>query len=180
MKHSSAESLPTTESIADPSWNDKVFSGYIHRIREELAQRRDKLPFWSTLQDSALLPGGEICYGDLFYYMKLIGAPGTLAGYILRLKSGLPRYNCDFEITGNDVHETEWKLTAYEDVDPDLENCHEEIVELPLIEFDPKKHFAKEATYKQEMRYLLQCQGSPPCRTAVRKDGKRGPCFPQV
>ena len=41
-----------------------------------------------------MLPGGgEIWYGtrNPLYYVKLIGAPGTLAGDILRWKSDLPQ-----------------------------------------------------------------------------------------
>ena len=105
--------------------------------------------------------GGEVWYGDPPYYVKLIGAPGTLAGDILRWKADLPRYNCCLEIIGNQVREVERKQWEYDEVDPDLEDCSEEVAKLPLIAFDPEKHFKKTPTYKQEIRYLLQCQGSP-------------------
>ena len=105
--------------------------------------------------------GGEVWYGDPPYYVKLIGAPGTLAGDILRWKSDLPRYNFCLEIIGNQVREVEWKQWEYDEVDPDLEDCGEEVAKLPLIAFDPEKHFKMAPTYKQEIRYLLQCQGSP-------------------
>ena len=143
------------------SWNDDAFSDYVSRLRMEMIQKREKFSFWSKLKDSAMLPGrGEIWYGTRNppYYVKLIGAPGTLAGDILRWKSDLPRYDCDLEIIEDDIHETEWKLKVYR---PDLEDCSGEISKLPLVAFDAKKHFAKRPTYKQEIRYLLQCRGSP-------------------
>jgi serine/threonine protein kinase len=128
-----------------------------------MVQRRGKFPIWSTIKDSAILPGGvEIWYGDPPYYLKLIGAPGILAGDIMRLKIDLPRYHCDLEIIGDDFRDTERKPpTVYEEVDPDLEDCSEEVAKLPLVAFDAEKHFAKSPTYKQEIRYLLQCRGSP-------------------
>ncbi|KJA19603.1 hypothetical protein HYPSUDRAFT_1094713, partial [Hypholoma sublateritium FD-334 SS-4] len=86
---------------------------------------------------------------------------GTLAGAILRLKGDLPRYSCDLEIVGNDVRNTEKKPITFEDVDPDIEDCSEEVAQLPLIAFDADRHFSKYPTYKKEIRYLLQCRGSP-------------------
>ena len=80
------------------------------------------------MKDSNYLPGGtEIWYGDAPYYVKLVGAPGTLAGDILRLKSDLPRYHCDLEIIGNDAREAERKAIECEEVDPDIEDCSEEV-----------------------------------------------------
>jgi len=109
-----------------------------------------------------MLPGGgEIWYGEPPYYVRLVGAPGTLAGDILRLKKDLPRYNCDLEIIGDNVRESERKPMVYETVDPDLEDCSEELAELPVVAFDADRHFAKNTTYKQEIRYLLQCRGHP-------------------
>ncbi|KAF8186325.1 kinase-like domain-containing protein [Pholiota molesta] len=48
-----------------------------------------------------------------------------------------------------------------EDSDSDLDDCSEEIAKLPLITVDAEKHFTKKPTYKQEIKYLLQCKGSP-------------------
>jgi serine/threonine protein kinase len=93
--------------------------------------------------------------------VKLVGASGTLAGDILWLKSDLSRYHCDLEIIGNDVREAERKAIECEEADPDIEDCSEEVAELPLIALGPEKHFKKATTYKQEIRYLLQCQGFP-------------------
>ena len=90
--------------------------------------------------------------------MKLIGPSGTLAGDISRLKSDLPPYNCDLEIIGDDVGKTERKLIVFEDVDPELEDCSEEVAQLPLITFDIEKHLIKHPTYK---------------RSAVGKDRRR-------
>ena len=53
------------------------------------------------------------------------------------------------------------KSTVFEAVDTDLEDCSEDLAKLPLITFDTAKHFIKHPTYKQEIRYLLQCLGSP-------------------
>ena len=124
-------------------------------------------PYIHSLKGVTPIPGGdEIWYNsrdddNVLYYVKLIGGPGTLAGDILRWKVDLPRYNCDLEIIGNDVREVERKLCEYDEVDPDLEDCTEEVAKLPLIAFDPEKHFKKSTTYKQEIHYLLQCRGSP-------------------
>ena len=124
-------------------------------------------PYIRSLKGVTPIPGGdEIWYNsrdddNVLYYVKLIGGPGTLAGDILRWKVDLPRYNCDLEIIGNDVREVERKLCEYDEVDPDLEDCTEEVAKLPLIAFDPEKHFKKSTTYKQEIHYLLQCRGSP-------------------
>ena len=127
-----------------------------------MVTQRGKFPFWRAIKDSFILPGGsEIWYGDPPYYLKLIGAPGTLAGDIMLLRSDLPRYNCDLEIIGDDVRDTERKPMVDQEVDPDIEDCSEEMAKLPLISLDAEKHFAKSPTYKQEIRYLLQCRGSP-------------------
>ena len=43
------------------------------------------------------------------------------------------RYDCDLEIIGDDIHETERKLMEVmdeDDIDPDLEDCSEEISKL--------------------------------------------------
>ncbi|KAF8167391.1 hypothetical protein B0H34DRAFT_792120 [Crassisporium funariophilum] len=110
-----------------------------------------------------MVPGGcEVWYGDAPYYVKLIGPPGTLASDILRLKSDLPRCNCDLEIIGNDVRDTIKKaMIEDDDIDPDVEDCSEEVAQLPLIAFDADQHFSKNPTYKKEIRYLLQSRGSP-------------------
>ena len=126
--------------------------------------------------------GGEIWYGDPPYYVKLIGPPGTLAGDILRLESDLPRYDCDLEIIGDDIHETERKLLLMaEDVDddPDLEDCSEEISKLPLVAFDAEKHFAKRPTYKQEIRHLLRCRGSSRIVQLLGRSEDGNACFSQ-
>ncbi|KAF8199734.1 kinase-like domain-containing protein [Pholiota molesta] len=159
-------SLDVLELAMDSLWDNEAFSKYIHRTREELIQQRTASRLWLGLRGYGILPGGgEIWYGDMPdapYYVKLIGEPGTLASDILRLKVELPRYNCDLQVIGNDVHEAERKpfVDPDEEVDPDLEDCSEELAKLPLIVFDPDKHFTKAPTYKQEIRYLLQCQGS--------------------
>ncbi|KIM43475.1 hypothetical protein M413DRAFT_434011 [Hebeloma cylindrosporum] len=103
-------------------------------------------------------------YGDEkhLYYLKLIGAAGTLAGDILRRKADLPYHDRDLEIIGNDVREVEHKPRPYSlGDDPDLEDCSEEVAKLPLVAFDEQKHHLKSPKYKQEIRYLLQCRGSP-------------------
>ncbi|KAF8899924.1 hypothetical protein CPB84DRAFT_1747667 [Gymnopilus junonius] len=148
---------------ATHAWTDDEFSEYIHRVRAELIQQRDNFLFWDSVKNSAVLSGGgEIWYGEPSYYVKLIGGSGTLASDILLVKSDLPRYNCDLEILGNDVRETVQKAMAGEEgVDPDLEDCSEEVAKLPLVAFNAENHFIKRPTYKQEIRYLLQCQGSP-------------------
>ncbi|KAF8186287.1 kinase-like domain-containing protein [Pholiota molesta] len=85
---------------------------------------------------------------------------GTLACDILCQKADLPRYNCNLEIIGDDVRDTEHKPMP-EEPDSDLEDCSQEIAKLPLITVDTEKHFTKTPTYKQEIKYLLQCKGSP-------------------
>lgn len=126
-----------------------------------MVQSGRKFTYCRAIEDANSLPGGtEIWYGDVPYYVKLVGTPGTLAGDILRLKSDLPRYNCHLEIIGNDVREVEREPWEYDDVDPNLEDCSKEVAKLPLIAFDPEIHFKKFTTFKQEIRYLLQCRGS--------------------
>jgi hypothetical protein len=47
------------------------------------------------------------------------------------MKKDIPRYNCDLDITDDDVHETEKKPHEPEDdEDPDAEDCSKEIAEL--------------------------------------------------
>ena len=118
---------PTETSLAiiaptsDPSWNDKSFSEHVRRVRQEIIQDRDKLPYFVSSKRADFIPGGcEIWYGDPPYYLKLIGAPGTLAGDIMRIKADLPRYNCDPEIIGNDVREVERKSMPYDEGRVDL------------------------------------------------------------
>ncbi|PPQ69694.1 hypothetical protein CVT26_001653 [Gymnopilus dilepis] len=149
------------ECTFEGTWSDREFSEHVHRVRTKLVEQRDKIPFWATVKRSAVIPGGgEIWYGEPAYYVKLIGASGTLAGDILCTKRDLPRYDCDLAIVGNDVRETERKAIDVDEFDPDLEDCSEELAGLPIITFHPEKHFAKRPTYKQEIRYLLECRGA--------------------
>ena len=153
-------SLAIIEFTYQHSWNDETFSNHVRRVREEMVLL-GSFPYCLSLKGADFIPGGgEVWYGDPPYYVKLVGAPGTLAGDILRMKADLPRYNCDLEIMGNDVREVERKSLSYYEVDPDLDDCSEELAKLPLISFDAEKHFKKSPTYKQEIRYLLQCRGS--------------------
>jgi hypothetical protein len=59
------------------------------------------------------------------------------------MRKDLPRYDCDLEITNDEVNEVEKKPIDFEEVDPDLEDCREEMAELPLVTYDPDKHFVK-------------------------------------
>ena len=70
--------------------------------------------------------------------MKLIGSHGTLVGDILRLKSDLPHYDCDLEVIKDNIHETERRLMVYEEDDPDLEDCSEEVSKLPSLHSTPE------------------------------------------
>ncbi|KIM42947.1 hypothetical protein M413DRAFT_392235 [Hebeloma cylindrosporum] len=155
-----SESMQATPApTSEPSWDDEGFSEYIHRVRVDIIRMRPKFNYLSSIKGSSLIPGGgEVWYGEPFYYVKLIGAPGTLAGDILRMKSDLPCVG-DLEIIGNDAREVERKPMPTFDFE--LEDCSEEVAKLPLIAFDPEKHHKKSPTYKQEIGYLLQCRGSP-------------------
>ena len=110
----------------------------------------------------------EVWYGEMLYYVKLvITSRSSLAWNI-----DLPRYDCDVEIIGENVHETERKPVLK--LDP-IEDCSEEVANLPVIAFDPEMHFAKAPTFKREIHNLLQCRGSP---HIVQLLG-RATCFPQ-
>ncbi|KAF9474081.1 kinase-like protein [Pholiota conissans] len=149
--------------LISPLDND-VFSKLVFRIREELRERPHELHIWASIAGLVTLPGGcEVWYGESpHYYVKLIGGPGTLARKIMEMKTDLPRYNCNLEIIDDAVHEVDHKIhIPPAEVDDDLEDCTNEVMQLPLISVvDPEKHFVKSPTYKQEIGYLLQCKGS--------------------
>jgi hypothetical protein len=87
-----------------------------------MIQQRGEFSFWAIIRDAAMVPGGvELWYGDPPHYLKLVGPPGTLAGNIMRLKNDLPRYNCDLEILGNDVHGTEKKPIVLKNISPSIQ-----------------------------------------------------------
>ncbi|KAF9474079.1 kinase-like protein [Pholiota conissans] len=157
---------PELDPLPVSSWDNKSFSEYVHRTREELVQLRMKFSLWGALRDVAILPGGmEVWYGDSAngpYYVKISGGPGTLAFDIMCCRADIPRYNCSLAISGDVVQDIEPRpfIDLDDCVDPDLEDCSEEIAKLPLIDVDPEKHFIKNPTYRQEIRNLLQCQGS--------------------
>ena len=94
-----------------------------------MIQQRGKFSFWATVEETAMVPRGmEIWYGSPPYYVKVVGLPGTFTGDIMQMKSDLPCYSRDPEIIGNDVRETEKKPIVFADVvDPDLEDCSEEV-----------------------------------------------------
>ena len=75
--------------IEQHSWNDKTFSNHVRRVREEMpVVLLRSFPYCLSLKGANfILGGGEVWYGDPPYYMKLVGAPGTLAGNILRMKA---------------------------------------------------------------------------------------------
>jgi hypothetical protein len=171
--------LCIVEFAINPSWNDETFSEYVHHVREEMVQWRGKFPFWSTIKDSAILPGGvEIWYGDPPYYLKLIGAPGTLAGDILRLKSDLPRYHGDLEIIGDDFHDTERKPTGMKRLTP-ISRTARKLPNYPSSHSTPEA-FCQVSDIQARGPLLAAVPGFPPRRAAVGKDGRRGPRFSQV
>ena len=67
-----------------------------------------------------------------------------------------------------------------DDIDPDLEDCSEEISKLPLVAFDDEKHFAKRPTYKQEIRHLLRCRGSLRIVQLLGRSEEGMLVFPQI
>ena len=173
--------LATVKIQMSTSTSDtKSFPDTIRRVREQMMDLGENI--CSFLRDDNIeilfVPGGqEIWYGDAPYYVKLIaGAPGSLAWNIIHLEADLPRYNCDLEIVGNDVREVERKPKP---VFNDDEDCNEELSKLPLIVFDPEKHFTKIPTLKQEIRYLLQCRGSPHIVQLLGRSGNGMLVFPK-
>jgi hypothetical protein len=80
QKVSIETSLDVLELAMDSLWDNKAFSKYIHRTREELIQQRTASRLWLGLRGHGILPGGgEMWYGDMPdgpYYVKLIGKPG--------------------------------------------------------------------------------------------------------
>ncbi|KAF9473543.1 kinase-like protein [Pholiota conissans] len=151
---------------------EKAFGAYIDRVRNELIFERDKFPYRALLKRDAYSVGcAEIWYYDSpdrerrqEYYVKLEGKPGTLAHNILIFRADLPKYNCHLEIIGDEIKETKHKVYVglEEQLSSEDEDCAEEMAMLPLVSpLDPEKHFTKAPTYKQEIKYLLQCKGSP-------------------
>ncbi|TDL29940.1 kinase-like protein [Rickenella mellea] len=169
MSSPSQVGVPTSNqdvmTSSECSWTNATFSEYVRREREAMVAKRERFPFWKTIGDTMIPGGWELWYGEPtgpYYYLKIVGPPGTLAGDILRCEKDLPIYQSDREIIGDDDRETNKKTPPSEDeCDPDLEDCSEEVAKLPLIEVDPGIHFTKSPTYKQEIRYLLLLRGSP-------------------
>ena len=95
------------------------------------------------------------------------------------MKADLPRYGSDLEIIENDVREVEKKSMPYDEVDPDLDDCSEDVAKLPLIAFDAEKHFKKSPTCKQEIRYLLQCRDSSRVVQLLRRTEEGALVFPK-
>ncbi|KIM42987.1 hypothetical protein M413DRAFT_443805 [Hebeloma cylindrosporum] len=156
-----------SKPTSDHPGKDETFSEHVDRVRTEMMYLGDNFDYLTHSKKDYLIPGGyEGWYGEPpYFYVKIIGGPGTLAGNILRWRCDLPKhaYNRNVEIIGDEVREVERKPMPSDDdsPDPDLEDCSGEVAKLPLIAFEDEKHFKKSTTYKQEIRYLLQCRGSP-------------------
>ena len=156
---------PTSSGLPDDvhTWDNKPFSQYVRRVRSDMINK-SCFPLWRDYGDLFLknsLCGKvmEVWYGEMLYYVKLvISSRSSLAWNIVHHEADLPRYDCDLEIIGDNVRETERKPVFK--LDP-IEDCSEEIANLPVIASDPEIHFAKVPTFKREIHHLLQCRGSP-------------------
>jgi len=146
------------------------FFGEAQRGRENMIKLHTAFPFWKEcygrwdcIND---IDGIEVWYGpeeQPNYYVRLIDSPNTLAHDIIRRRKDIPRYGCNLEIVGDVVyHDIDFKpFVGDRCIDPDDEDCRAKMHVLPIVHFDPSKHFAKQPTYNQEIDNLMKCRGSP-------------------
>lgn len=145
------------------------FSGQVVRRREDMIKLHTAFPFWKGcygrwgyIND---IDGIEVWYGpeDQLNYVRLIDAPNTLAYDVIRHRKDIPFYGCNLEIVGDVVHQDIDFKPFVDDtcIAPDDEDCRKKINVLPIVHFDPSKHFAKRPTYNQEIDNLVKCRGSP-------------------
>ncbi|KAF8878993.1 hypothetical protein CPB84DRAFT_1877498, partial [Gymnopilus junonius] len=97
---------------------------------------------------------------------------------ILRLKSDLPRHNCNLEIIGNDVPIRGRNRLCMRTLTLISRTAARKLPNYPLSH-STDKHFSKNPTYKKEIRYLLQCRGSPHIVQLLGRTKDGGLVFPK-
>ena len=114
------------------------------------------------------IEGVEVWYGpdeEKLNYVRLIDAPHTLAHEIIHRRKDIPVYGCNIEVVGDAVHYNidSKPFVEFDEcgVPDDVEDCQATMSLLPVVCFDPEKHFVKLPTYNQEIVNLMLCRGSP-------------------
>ncbi|KAF8070067.1 kinase-like domain-containing protein [Lyophyllum atratum] len=94
-------------------------------------------------------------------YVKIIDQPGTLSGNILRHLADLPPLSTHSEIEGETIRSVPYHPPS-DEPEPDDEDTTHEVLDLPVVVFDEKIHFAKRPKYKSEIVNLLKIKGGSP------------------
>ncbi|OCH92241.1 hypothetical protein OBBRIDRAFT_773718 [Obba rivulosa] len=153
-------------------FNDQAFFAEIDRSQTESMWGYDHFRLWTDRNDDFescyVSDGQDVYYGSRPFYVHLADNPGTLSGDILRGERGLPRYDCNIEIVGNDIKEVEFKKPFYPwEVEGDErysehlnEDAKDLLYSLFIIACEETQHFTKHARTHREIEVLLKCRGS--------------------
>jgi serine/threonine protein kinase len=93
--------------------------------------------------------------------VRLVPGGQSLAADILSFRADLPVYGVNLEIVGDGYSVTDHKEFVLEEEEDDIEDCTEELANLPVITADPTRHFVKKPSYRSELDNLRLCKGSP-------------------
>ncbi|KAJ3571142.1 hypothetical protein NP233_g3948 [Leucocoprinus birnbaumii] len=142
--------------------HDAEFRSLRNRIREADMALKDQ----SNLLDDLLSMYFGSDFLEIWYanglYVKIRDVPGSLSGDILRLRVNVPPLNGHSEIIGDDIVDIAYKdIPAEDDDEEDTTVVAGTVMQLPVVAFDPKIHFAKTCRSIKEVSNLLQVQGHP-------------------
>ncbi|KAJ7213875.1 kinase-like domain-containing protein [Mycena pura] len=107
--------------------------------------------------------GDELVEPPRFCVRLIAKLPNTLAWKIVHYEADIPPeyYDHNIEIDGDLVRHIPFKEVPNDDDEECIdEDCTDELLALPLIEYDPSIHFSKKARFKAEIKNLLRCGGS--------------------
>ncbi|KAG6887091.1 hypothetical protein C0995_001666 [Termitomyces sp. Mi166 len=103
-------------------------------------------------------------------YVKIIYQPDSLSGHILEYTADLPQLHTHSEIKGDIIRPVPYKpRPKYPD---DSEDVTHDLLQLPLIKFDPTIHFTKTCLYKREIENHLKSQLNGGSRYVIKLLGR--------
>ncbi|KAF8070066.1 kinase-like domain-containing protein [Lyophyllum atratum] len=145
--------------------SNAVFRAERQRVIDAYESNLDRTNLYRGICDVDI----DVTYSAYWYarddeeplYVKIIDQPGTLSGNILRHLADLPPLSTHSEIDGETIRSVPYHPPPDEPESDDEDTTHE-VLDLPVIVFDEKIHFAKRSKYKSEVFHLLRIKGGSP------------------
>lgn len=146
------------------------FSHEVIRLRTNYQDKRQRSnlfpPTGLPILDMEIVPGERPSMRfwhddgtEVGRFVHLFDIPGKLSGQILRMERNLPPVGGHFEIEGDHFRRLETWPSPPQPIPDDFEHVQDLVMQLPLLDVDPSKHFLKKGKYRSEIENLLTCQG---------------------